>query len=68
MKNYIFYLFIKFYKNELSNHFIQKNFNKLILVKKGKIKEWRMYDKNHTRIYNFEINIMNKVIINPQIF
>lgn len=39
--------------------------HKLILVKKGKIRQWRMYDENHNRIYNFKVNPFNQVIINP---
>lgn len=37
---------------------------KIILVKKGKIKEWRSYDENHKRIYNLKINSFGNVVLN----
>ena len=76
MKNKIF----KFLKNQFRVQLISfciENFplqittekmifnHKLILIKKGKIREWRMYDSNHKRIYNFQVLDNGKVIINP---
>lgn len=74
MKNSIFNLFKTIFRKQLVA-FCLKNFplqlttktlkHKLILVKKGKIRQWRMYDENHIRIHNFKINRNNQVIINP---
>jgi len=75
MKNKIFNFLKKHFRVQLISFCIE-NFplqittekmilkHKVVLVKKGKIKEWRMYDSNHNRVYNFK-PYGDSVIINP---
>ncbi|WP_445721036.1 hypothetical protein [Flavobacterium sp.] len=75
MKNKIFNFLKKHFRVQLISFCIE-NFplnittekmileHKIVLVKKGKIREWRMYDSNHKRIYNFERLDNGKIIIN----
>lgn len=68
MKNLIFYIFknyfieqiMKYSKNNVS--VLDKYY--LIKIKKGKIRETRLYDQNHSRIQNFTIDSLGNVFIN----
>lgn len=73
MKNKIFNLFKKYFIEQikayaLSNFPLQltTQFEKytLIKVKKGKIRQWRLYDKNHKRMHDFNVASNGKITIN----
>ena len=78
MKNKIFNIFQKYFIEQikayaLSNFPLQQTTQvtqlveklELIKVKKGKIRQVRLYDENHARIHNFIIASNGKIIINP---
>lgn len=73
MKNKIFNIFQKYFIEQikayaLSNFPLQQTTQiekyTLIKVKKGKIRQWRLYDKNHLRMRDFKVASNVKININ----
>lgn len=79
MKKKLFNLFIRIFSNQLLDNYLIKNYPlqrttktttvlekfQLIKVKKGKIRQLRLYDNYHNRIHNFKIDHLGNLIINP---
>ena len=73
MKKKLFNLFKLFFRKQIID-WIVKNYPlqvttktatySLIKIKKGKIRQLRLYDNSHNRIHNFSIDRNENVIIN----
>lgn len=73
MKNKIFNLFKGLFVEQikafaLSNFPLQQTTQiekyTLIKVKKGKLRQWRLYDKEHKRMHDFKVASNGKININ----
>jgi hypothetical protein len=68
MKNLIFHIFKNYFIEQIMKY-CKQNVSMLdkyylIKIKKGKIRETRLYDENHNRIHNFTTDILGNVFIN----